>query len=105
MKMILLKRKRLTALVCLLAAAAMFLAVNNPLAAGAAATARQLPIYCVQRDQKMISISFDAAWENDSLRQFNSGGGPVWPARSSCRVHLGTGACVFPLSCCKEAFR
>lgn len=68
MKMILLKRKRVTALVCLLAAATMFLAVNHPLAAGVTATTRQLPIYCVQRDQKMISISFDAAWGNEDTQ-------------------------------------
>ena len=68
MKMILFKRKRVTVLVCLLVAAAMFLAVNHPVAAGAAATTRQLPIYCVQRDQKMISISFDAAWGNEDTQ-------------------------------------
>ena len=28
----------------------------------AASSNRQLPIYCVQRDQKMVAISFDAAW-------------------------------------------
>ncbi|MEA4954444.1 MAG: hypothetical protein VB096_02855 [Pseudoflavonifractor sp.] len=84
MKMILFKRKRVTTLVCLLVAAAMFFAVNHPMAAGVTATSRQLPIYCVQRDQKMISISFDAAWGNDSLRQFNFSGAPVWPA-SRCK--------------------
>lgn len=68
MKMILFKRKRVTVLVCLLVAAAMFLAVNHPVAAEAAATTRQLPIYCVQRDQKMISISFDAAWGNEDTQ-------------------------------------
>ena len=40
----------------------MFYVVNHPAVVGASATTRQLPIYCVQRDQKMISISFDAAW-------------------------------------------
>ena len=53
---------------CLLAAAVMFGAVNAP-AVVASATQRQLPIYCVQRDQKMVSISFDAAWGNVILRQ------------------------------------
>ena len=69
MKLFLVKRKRLTALVCLLAAAVMFWVVNRPLTATAAATRRQLPIYCVQRDQKMISISFDAAWGNEDTQQ------------------------------------
>ena len=36
---------------------------------GASAAARQLPIYCVQRDQKLVSISFDAAWGNEDTQQ------------------------------------
>ncbi len=64
MKLFLLKRKMLGVVACLLAAAAMFYVVNHPAIVGAAATTRQLPIYCVQRDQKMLSISFDAAWGN-----------------------------------------
>lgn len=69
MKLFLLKRKTIAALACVLAAAGMFAAVNSPLTVGAAAAKRQLPIYCVQRDQKMISISFDAAWGDVILRQ------------------------------------
>lgn len=61
-KILLLRKKPLTILACVLAAALMFYVVNYPYAVSAAATKRQLPIYCVQRDQKMISISFDAAW-------------------------------------------
>ena len=38
-------------------------------AVGTAATTRQLPIYCVQRDQKLVSISFDAAWGNEDTQQ------------------------------------
>ena len=67
-KVIHLKRRSLTVLGCLLAAAVMFGAVNAP-AVVASATQRQLPIYCVQRDQKMISISFDAAWGNEDTQQ------------------------------------
>ncbi len=62
MKLFLIKRKALTLVACLLTAAAMFYVVNHPAIVGAAATTRQLPIYCVQRDQKVVSISFDAAW-------------------------------------------
>ena len=69
MKYIHLKRKPLTAAACLLAAALMFGAVNSPLVVGASAAQRQLPIYCVQRDQKMLSISFDAAWGNEDTQQ------------------------------------
>ncbi|MCI8651472.1 MAG: polysaccharide deacetylase family protein [Oscillospiraceae bacterium] len=68
MKCFSLKGKPLTILACLLAAAVMFGAVNAP-AVMASATQRQLPIYCVQRDQKMISISFDAAWGNEDTEQ------------------------------------
>lgn len=69
MKVFLLKRKLLAVLACGLLAAGMFCAVNLPPAVSAAATSRQLPIYCVQRDQKMISISFDAAWGNEDTQQ------------------------------------
>lgn len=69
MKFILLRRRTLSLAACLLAAAAIFYAVNFPPAVGAAATQRQLPIYCVQRDQKLVSISFDAAWGDVILRQ------------------------------------
>ena len=68
-KMFLLKKKTLTVLACLLAAGGMLWAVNSPLVVGASATTRELPIYCVQRDQKMVSISFDAAWGDVILRQ------------------------------------
>ena len=62
MKLFLIRRKLLAAFACVLAAAAMFYVVNHPAGGGASATTPQLPLYCVQRDQKMISISFDAAW-------------------------------------------
>lgn len=29
---------------------------------------RELPIYCVQTDEKKVALSFDAAWENSRLR-------------------------------------
>ena len=67
-KWFVLSRKRLAVLGCILAAAVMFGVVNYP-AVMASATTRQLPIYCVQRDQKMISISFDAAWGNEDTEQ------------------------------------
>lgn len=68
MKVVLLKRKLCSAALCLLAAVGIFYLVNFPPAVGAAATTRQLPIYCVQRDQKMVSVSFDAAWGDVILR-------------------------------------
>ena len=62
------KKRVLTAVCCLLAAVGMFYTVNYPLL-GVSATSRQLPIYCVQRDQKVVSISFDAAWGNEDTQQ------------------------------------
>lgn len=69
MKVFTLKRRYLAVIACVLAAAAMFWTVNNPAVVGTAATTRQLPIYCVQRDQKMASLSFDAAWGNEDTQQ------------------------------------
>ncbi len=62
-------KKWWTAVSCLCLAAVMFFLVNYPAAVGASASARQLPIYCVQRDQKIVSISFDAAWGNEDTQQ------------------------------------
>jgi len=68
-KILLLKKKWWSAALCLCLAAVMLYVVNYPPAVGAAATSRQLPIYCVRRDQKMLSISFDAAWGNEDTQQ------------------------------------
>ena len=58
------------AVLCLCLAGVIFGVVNFPWAIGAGAAAtRQLPIYCVQRDQKVVSISFDAAWGDAQMRQ------------------------------------
>ena len=69
MKFVLLKRKVFSLVLCLVCAVAMFYIVNHPAIIGAAATTRQLPIYCVQRDQKVVSLSFDAAWGNEDTQQ------------------------------------
>lgn len=74
MKLFLVKRKLLTLVACLLCAAAMFYIVNHPAVIGAAATTRQLPIYCVQRDQKVVSLSFDAAWGDVIIRSLGPSG-------------------------------
>ncbi len=34
-----------------------------------AAAGRELPIYCVQRDYKVASLTFDAAWGNEDTQQ------------------------------------
>ena len=64
-----LHRKSLTAVACAAVAFAILWVVNLPAAISVSATTRQLPIYCVQRDQKMLSISFDAAWGNEDTQQ------------------------------------
>ena len=69
MKLFLVRRKMLAAFACVLAAAAMFYVVNHPAVVGASATTRQLPIYCVEKDYKVLSISFDAAWGNEDTQQ------------------------------------
>jgi polysaccharide deacetylase family sporulation protein PdaB len=59
----------LTVALCLVAAAAILWAASYPAAVGASATQRQLPIYCVQKDYKVLSITFDAAWGNEDTQQ------------------------------------
>ena len=54
-----------------LLAAAIFYVVNYPASVSAAAAARQLPIYSVERSQKVCSISFDAAWGDAKVRQLS----------------------------------
>ena len=61
-----LRRRHLALLAAALGAAAIFSAVQMPAAVTAAAAVRQLPIYCVERDQKVCAISFDAAWGADN---------------------------------------
>lgn len=42
--------------------------VNNPAVVGASATKRELPVYCVERDDKVVSLTFDAGWGDVRLR-------------------------------------
>lgn len=63
-------RKNIVLAACaLLTAAAIFGAVHVPAVITAVTTARQLPIYCVDRPaedgKKYCAISFDAAWGNE----------------------------------------
>ncbi len=64
-KIFFIEKRWWTAAVCICLAAVMFYVVNFPAVVKTGATTRQLPIYCVQRDQKLVSISFDAAWGNE----------------------------------------
>ncbi|MEG0941162.1 MAG: polysaccharide deacetylase family protein [Oscillospiraceae bacterium] len=44
-------------------------AINSPAIIGASATTRELPIYCVDRDNKCVSLTFDAAWGNEDTEE------------------------------------
>ncbi len=59
------RREWLTAAGCLVLAAAMLWVASYPDSVGAAATSRQIPVYCVEREEKVISLTFDAAWGNE----------------------------------------
>lgn len=63
------KRKTvLSALALLLTVVLIFWAVNAPVLVGVSASQRQLPIYSVQREDKVVAISFDAAWGNEDTQ-------------------------------------
>lgn len=67
MKIIVWKKKAAALLAAVLAAGIAGYAAMYP--ATAYVSDRQLPIYCVDKDQqKICSISFDAAWGNEILR-------------------------------------
>ena len=52
-----------------LVVALIFALVNSPALVGVSATNRALPIYNVQRDDKCVSLTFDAAWGNEDTEQ------------------------------------
>ena len=45
--------------------ALIFLISGSPGIVSTAAATKKLPIYCVQRDDKSVSLTFDAAWGNE----------------------------------------
>ena len=53
----------------LLVALGIFCAVNVPVAIETSVATRQLPIYCVDRQDNLLAISFDAAWGNEDTQQ------------------------------------
>ena len=61
-RVILLRRRPLAIPAALVCVCALCLLANLPAYVSAAATTRQLPIYCVEREQKVCALSFDAAW-------------------------------------------
>lgn len=56
---------QLAMIVCLLIVSAAYTIGLNETATAVVARKRELPIYCVERDDKVVSISFDASWGAD----------------------------------------
>jgi peptidoglycan/xylan/chitin deacetylase (PgdA/CDA1 family) len=65
MRIILLRRRVLLFFVLIISAVLLAALSIAPAAISASGTKRQLPIYCVQRDYKTASLTFDAAWGNE----------------------------------------
>ncbi len=61
-------RSILSALFVIFAVLLIFWTVNTPVLVGVSASKRQLPVYSVQRDDKAVAISFDAAWGNEDTQ-------------------------------------
>ena len=61
-------RKVLSAAGMLILVCLIFWAVNSPALVGASAAQRELPVYSVQRSDKVVAISFDAAWGNEDTQ-------------------------------------
>lgn len=68
-KRVLRHRRAAAVLGAVTAVVMIFWAVNSPAIVGVSATERRLPYYCVQREEKVCSLSFDAAWGNEDTEQ------------------------------------
>ena len=61
-------RAVLSAVGFVLAVALIFWAVNSPAIVGVSAAQRKLPIYSIDREDKVVALSFDAAWGNEDTQ-------------------------------------
>lgn len=61
-------RSTLSAIALVFAVIGIFWVVNTPALVGVSASKRALPVYCVQRDDRSIAVSFDAAWGNEDTQ-------------------------------------
>jgi polysaccharide deacetylase family sporulation protein PdaB len=71
MKVLILRKKTLIAgavAVCFAIVFIIALARLIPTAVDAATHARKIPIYCVDKSEKVVSLSFDAAWGNEDTQ-------------------------------------
>ena len=62
------RRRKLTSATLLLVVAAILYTVTNPAVVGVSAGVRELPVYSVERDNKAVSLTFDAAWGNEDTQ-------------------------------------
>jgi len=67
-RVIVLKKKYIAVIATVLAVVMIFYVVDHPAFVGASATTRQLPIYSVERDNKAVALTFDAAWGNEDTQ-------------------------------------
>ena len=68
-KILLLSKRWLAIPGALLCVCALCLVTTLPAYVTASAPQRQLPVYCVQRDYKVCSLTFDAAWGNEDTQE------------------------------------
>ncbi len=68
MKKIKSRRALVSGIALVLLVALIFWAVNSPAVVGVSASDRELPIYCVERQDKVVALSFDAAWGNEDTQ-------------------------------------
>ena len=61
--------KKRTVIAAIAVGLALALCSMIPRSITAAVTQRDLPIYCVQKDSKVCSLTFDAAWGNEDTQQ------------------------------------
>jgi polysaccharide deacetylase family sporulation protein PdaB len=69
MRVIYIKKSSLIICCVILASALILTLFSSPAIIGASASKRQLPIYCVSKEDKVASLSFDAAWGNEDTEQ------------------------------------
>ena len=61
-------RRLVSGLGMILAILLIFWTVSSPAIVGVSAAKRSLPVYSVERDDKLVALSFDAAWGNEDTQ-------------------------------------
>jgi len=68
MKLFIIDKKSLVCMLCALAIA-LLIPLGTKIAIPVSVTQRVLPIYCVEKHQKDIAVTFDSAWGNEDLNE------------------------------------